>query len=143
MGVSTDGILAFGFDIGVEDSDEPEWMKKFKLEDEDSFDFDEWLIKDTDNWYRGMPDAEAKALWAERYRLKAVCPIQFVIHCSYDYAMYILAIRGTYQSANRGSPLDANVERPAQEKIDAAKVFCEQHGIPWQEPRWVLASLWG
>lgn len=141
MGVSTDGILAFGFDCGFEDTDYPEWLEPFLVDD--SFDFDEWLIKDTPDWRSGMPDDEAKALWARRGELKAACPIEFVTHCSYEVPMYILAIRGYSLTASRGSATEVNLIQPAQERVDAAKAFCEQHGIPWQEPKWLLASLWG
>jgi hypothetical protein len=82
--------------------------------------------------------------WEAQRAAEAACPVDIVSHCSGEYPMYIVAIRGTERTANRGSPevIDpASLAVPA-EKIEAAKAWCEAHRIEWQEPHWLLCSMW-
>jgi len=66
-----------------------------------------------------------------------------VTHCSYDYPMHFLALRGTKTRAARGYPQAVTAEAPSPEQIAAMRQFCEQYGIEWHEPAWHIFSLWG
>lgn len=115
MGVSTDGILVFGCDMGEGED----------LEEDSPFGL---LVKEDDDC--DLPDD---------------APVEVVRHCSYDYPMYILAVRGTKKRASRGYLQEID---PASfvidgEKIAAAKAFAEARGIEWKDPKWFLCSLWG
>lgn len=139
MGQSTDGILVFGFDLGVED-ESPDFLGEF----DDLTD----LLSDEaglTEWRNDFTDAQSSAYFKTRRELEAACPVDIVLHCSGDYPMYILAIRGYEYSASRGSPEIIEMDKLIVDdaKIQAAKEWCEAHGIEWQEPKWVLASYWG
>jgi hypothetical protein len=143
MGVSTDGILAFGFDSGAEEGDLPEWLQTYadSLEDEDSFDPEEFIAAKMGlpEWQEDGPDD----FWKTRWAAVATCPIELVTYCSYDYQMYLVAIRGTEQRAKRGYRTEVDTTPPTAERIAEAKAWCEAAGIPWQEPKWLLVSMWG
>src|SRR5215217_6040867 len=125
MGVSTDGILVFGIDLGEE---LPEFLEDF----EDTW----WDFTDS---ISGETDYKKKSEFRDNF------PIDLVRYCSYEYPMFILDVNGTETTVARGYveeivPSDLVVP---QGKIDALKAFCEEYGIEWQEPKWLLCSMWG
>lgn len=132
MGVSTNAVLVFGIDIG---EDLPEFLEDF------DGDFDDFLAD-----YSGLPkwgeeghDFDKTVAWNNDF------PVELVQHCSYEYPMYILAVRGTESTARRGYAAEIDV---ASMQIDNVKIlqlknFCEQYNIEWQEPKWLLCSMWG
>lgn len=135
MGTSTDGILVFGFDIGVED-EQP--LENILGEGEE---FDDFIADEAgiEQWSENV----SADYWQRRKIAIKSCPVELVTHCSYNYPMYILAVRGTQLTASRGYPEEVISLHVDQEKIDSAKNWCETHGIEWQEPKWLLCSLWG
>jgi hypothetical protein len=148
MGVSTDAILAFGFDLG--DEEDKSLAARFGVEEPDdgeSFDFEDWLGEQAGAVYpaghSGIDSPEYRAYSEKRNAAIDACPVEVVMHCSYDYPMHFLALRGTKQRAWRGSPKAVATEGPAPEQIAAMRQFCEQHGIEWQEPAWHIFSMWG
>jgi hypothetical protein len=128
MGVSTDGILVFGFPVGNE-GEHPEFLGEH--EDIDDFIAGEWKTGETD--------------YAVRKAVIDACPADLTLHCSYDYSMYIIAVRGTELKCSRGDAVEVSAEHLAvsPERIAAFKAWCETAGIDYQEPRWLLTSLWG
>lgn len=134
MGVSTDGILVFGFEIG-EEGDEPDFLA------EHNGDFEEFLHS-----VSGLPRwGEPGHSFAAFREFEKGFPIELVSHCSYEYPMYILAVNGTKKKASRGYPEVISPEELiiSDEKIEAFKKFCDDYGIEWQEPKWLLCSMWG
>ena len=129
MGVSSDGMLYFGFPVG-EEEEAPDWMEGFE-------DFDEFLCAKA-----GLPE---DAPWEQSKPIIEGCPADLHLYCSYDYPMYILGVRGAEHRAHRGYvvELDATKLAVPQEKIDALKAWCAGNGIEWQEPKWLLCSLYG
>jgi len=129
MGVSSDGILYFGFQVGGEE-ELPEWMDGFE-------DFDDFLVTKA-----GLPD---NAAYAERKPVINSCPAELQLFCSYDYPMYVLGMRGAEHRAYRGDIVEIGATEltVSQEKIDAFKAWCVAHGIEWQEPKWLLCSMYG
>ena len=133
MGTSTDGILVFG--IALEEGTEPGF-----LEDYDG-DFDEFL-----NDLSGLPKySESGHDFAEQQKFRENFPVDLTWHCSFEYPMYIVAVRGTKVTAHRGNPVEINPANLAisDEKKAALKEFCETYGIEWSEPKWWLVSMWG
>lgn len=147
MGVSTDAILAFGFDLGDDEDRSIAEVFNAPEGDDDGFDFDEWVGQKAGAIYpeghAGIDSPEYVAYSTKKREAVDSCPVELITHCSYDYPMYFLAIRGTEVRAWRGEPKPIHIERPAQAKIDAMKLFCEQNGVEWQEPAWHIFSLWG
>lgn len=147
MGVSTDAILAFGFDLG--DSEDMPIAERFGAvaEDGESFDFEEWLAVKAGAVYplghSGIDSEAYKTYSARRDAAISACPVDLVMHCSYDYPMYFLALRGSKTKAWRGYPQVVATPRPMPEQIEAMKSFCADHRIEWQEPNWHIFSMWG
>lgn len=132
MGVSTDGILVFGFEVGEED-ERPDFLEGVE-------DFDEYVDRES-----GLPEwGEHGHSFEDQRAFRDKYPVDLITHCSYDYPMHILAVRGTKRRASRGYPLeidptDLNVP---SEKLEAFKNWAAERGIQG-EPKWLLCSLWG
>jgi hypothetical protein len=137
MGVSTDGILAFGI----------AYDEDCEFFSQDDFDLEDMLAEEA-----GLrePDHEDykrqdwKDYWEAKRATAEGAAISHVVHCSYDYPMHILAVRRLSFSARRGYPVEIDMTlQPTDDERDALKNFCEKHGLEWSEPKWLLASLWG
>lgn len=129
MGISSDGILYFGFQVG-QDEEPPEWMGEFD-------DFDDFLVAKA-----GLPDDSP---YEVRRGIIKECPAELQMYCSYDYPMYILGIRDAEHRVNRGYTAEITAENliVAPEKIAAFKAWCDANSIEWQEPKWLLCSMYG
>jgi hypothetical protein len=141
MGVSTDAILAFGFDLGEE---LPEALLEVLAEDS-YFTFEDFVLK-----LAGLvaPDYDKIGLpeWDDYRSAKSKAitefPVEIVRHCSGSCPMYFLSVNGTQQSARRGYPQDVKLVDISEEQLARLKEFCERFGIEWQEPSWQLFSYW-
>lgn len=132
MGVSTDGILVFGIDLGEE---VPEFLEDFVS------DFDSFLSS-----ISGLPGyGEAGHDFKKDQGFRDSHPVDMTWYCSYDYPMFILTVRGTETRVSRGDAEEINPDnlKVSEEKIAALKAFCEEYDIEWQEPKWLLVSMWG
>jgi len=136
MGQSTDALMAFGFDLGEE------MPESFTYDEDDGFEADEFLLRDYDvtipEWTPGI----GQDYWRKKDELIAGLPVEIITHCSGEYPMYFLAVRGTEHQARRGYPEKAPQRAIEQSEIDALRAFCEKHGIEWQEPSWHIFSMW-
>lgn len=134
MGTSTDGIICFGFMVG-EEEEPPEFLDGFE-------DFDEYLDS-----LSGLPAyGEPGHSFDDQRKFRESCPADMVIHCSYDYPMYILAMRGTIIRARRGYPVELDLSFFTS--FDNAKeqeflAWCEERELLEGDPKWYLCSLWG
>lgn len=138
MSQSTDGILVFGFDVGEENP-------VGNLFTDEIEEFDDLIISESGlPHYDGNNTDDYREYWSKIKAVIDACPVDIISHCSGDYPMYIVAVRGTYHNASRGYPeaLSADAFNVPQEKIDAAQKWCEDHGVEWQAPSWLLASMW-
>lgn len=146
MGVSTDGQLSFGVDFGEE---YPERLRVPALADGDD-EFEDLVYRDAGvpmipEDYKSETEDARELRWRLQNEARAACPVKHVIHCSYDYGMHILAVRGFHYRASRGDAMDLTAEQlsvPA-ERIEAFKKWLADHGVEAEEPRWILSSLWG
>ena len=140
MGVSSDGILVFGFEIESDeygDGGYPDFLIDTNGDDS-TIDFDDFVLEKAGYDGHGCDyDAKRKVIEA--------CPADLTMHCSYDFPMYILAVRGTEIRASRGHPTKITQEQLSisQERIDAFKKWCVSVGILHQEPEWILCSMYG
>jgi len=134
MGVSSDGILYFGFQVGDED-EPPEWFGEF--DEDEGFDFDDFICRKA-----GLPE---DAPYDIRKHVIEACPVELYRFCSWEYPMYILGVRDAEHRARRGYivEIDASELAVDQAKIDAFKAWCEANDIEWQEPKWLLCSMYG
>lgn len=130
MGVSNDACMFYGFAVG-EDETLPEWMGDFE-------DFDDWAIE-----AMGL-DIPADDYSARR-KAAETCPAELFMHCSYDYPMYVLGVRGAEHRSSRGELTEITAETLAVDpkKVAAFRAFCEKHGIEYEEPKWLMGSMNG
>ena len=156
MSISSDGIITYGINF---DPDEDEVV--FPWGDDD---IDDWWIDvvhgykppfelfDKDGDYIGgvkPPQERISEYFAHRRTFKdslPELPVEMVIHCDYNYSMWIIAIPGTNISASRGYPQkipDGFIHHdPEWDSILIG--FCEKHGIDMPDkPAWWLTSLYG
>jgi hypothetical protein len=134
MGVSTDGILFYG--IAYDEDGLWEESKEWDYEN----DWEETFYIRTgtpcypkDGWFEAQKATKAK--WG----------VEIGRHCSDECTMYYVALVSHNFSACRGYPEEITAEKmalpaDADEKI---KAFCELMGIPYEKPKWMLASYVG
>lgn len=151
MSQSTNGILAYGYDIAGGDA---EWKVRevgeygeLKLDwlDEDDGDFATAAEKrllaaagftetdyTADGYFKREREAEARS------------GVEFESYCSGDYPMYLLAAKGSVTTAYRGDckAIDFTVHPEWDDKLRAALGALGM--TPTQErARWLLCSYWG
>lgn len=132
MGVSSDGLLVFGIDLGEE---LPEFLEDFDGE------FDSFVDS-----LNGLPQyGELDHDWNKTWEFRQKFPVDLVLYCSYDYPMYILAIRNYEYHVSRGYTEEILCEdlKVPQELINEFKAFCQSWNIEYKEPKWLLASMYG
>ena len=131
MGVSTDAILFYGidFDESIMENQTDEADDVFSENPEG------WLAK-----YLGC-DAED---WKTRSLFLEATAVELVKHCSVDFPMYALAIRGSVTRAYRGYPKQVAVEsRDTGPWDELLAVACDKLGLlPKARPAWLLVSMW-
>ncbi len=129
MGQSTDAILCFGVELG-EDDEAPSFMEGFD-------EFDDFLMNEG-----GQPRwGEAGHSFDKQREWLAAQPVEMVLHCSGDYPMYILAVRGTVTTASRGYPQAVTTEDPDHTQVQRYMSWLSDHGIE-DEPKWLICSMW-
>jgi hypothetical protein len=153
MGVSTDAILCYGisYEEGYEfpwektDGDAEDWYYKTILKWTPSVE-----IWDEDGDYLNgvRPSSEIISRYYKEWNeFKKNNPMPFEVtrHCSGDYPMYILAVRGTVMTASRGYPRTIYVSDMNAEMypVDEMLKFLSEHDIEVSDPKWILASYWG
>ena len=154
MSRSSDGILAFGIDLGAKDEWE-DWAEFMPRDLAEAFagdcEFENWLACEAglgEYDHEGMTESERTAYFAKLRETKEACPVEEVLHCAYDYGMRILAVRGYEYRASRGYPEDITpdmLQVPA-EKVQAFKQWLREHNVnldKLEEPHWILTSIYG
>ncbi len=127
MGISNDGILVYGIDFGSADDMVGTTAALFE-EGEETGDvgIEKWMsYAGGEEFWKGEPG-----------------PLVYVRHCSYDYPMFIIGFKGTVTEASRGNP--SSITFPTIEPDPAPlKKFCEEHGLEYEPPRWLLCTMNG
>lgn len=155
MGMSTDAILAYGYDLGgadgwkINDLGEYGELPTLDWYDPDSDeDFEEAIERRLLSQLAGFTETDWRidGYHARKDAALKQLGVQLVSHCSSDYPMWVLA---TYsKTAWRGSPvlfeptelgaIPTDWDTKLRAALDALGI------TPTQEhPRWVLCSDWG
>jgi hypothetical protein len=178
MGQSTDGQLCYGiqfhegFEFPWENYGEEEWWREvngykppFQLYSDDNESGYAPGIK-TKNGLYGRVEVEDEKLVDSYYEHqhewdeKNPIPVELVNYCSGECAMYIIALKESFKSANRGFPEVINpeelkvTEEQKQKLLDfcnkyLAEVIEEYNSDEYNEekivlePKWYLSSYWG
>jgi hypothetical protein len=156
VSISSDGLLIYGYDLGAEEEweDLPEWFKGLP----DAPDYDgfvdaalEYLMKQSGLFTE--TDWEAEGYWQRKHAAELEMGIDIAYHCSYEYPMYILAIKAKQgeHRAYRGSPIyieadTLNIPPAIKDEWDAKLRWAvDTLGIKTviKEPSWILTSILG
>jgi len=144
MGVSTDGILFFGINLG--DDEDREELLPWEEEGEEG----DWGDFVTRKLGIVHPDEEDGPLVDAYYLQKHIalialgCEVQ--IHGAESCCAQAVVVKSSYKSASRGFPEKLSQEflnSITEEDITKLKKFCELMGVEYQEPSWILTSWWG
>ncbi|MFF9118282.1 hypothetical protein ACF09Y_22230 [Streptomyces massasporeus] len=156
MGQSTNGILAYGYDLGGEEEWKLQGLGEYgELPDlpwhAEGEDFQEaaerrllaQLADFTETWQPG-----SDGYFTREQEAKARLGVEFDTYCSGDYPMYLLATkvitvyRGSVEHIDMAELVTAPETNGWDEKLRAA---VQALGItPTQEkPKWLLCSYWG
>jgi hypothetical protein len=140
MGVSSDAILFYGFsaeDEGTwEELEDTDWEEEFARRKG---------INPPAVAYSDATQAEWREYWDKSRKARADEPCEIDRHCSDGHPIPYVCIRGTHVTANRGSPQAVTPEFLTVDPRwnDQLKSFCDLMGIPWEEPKWYIASWMG
>ena len=129
MGQSTDAILCYGVQLG-EDDEPLAFMEGFD-------ELDDLLLKEGNQPRWGDEGHDFQSQWA----WLATQPVEMVHHCSGNYTMYIIALRGTVTTASRGYPEEVATYEPDHVAVQHFMQWLLDHNIDG-EPKWLLCSMW-
>jgi len=154
MGVSTNGIIAFGV-VCEEDC-------KFPWDEECDGGIDEWWKKErgfADIHHPWTPDGNYAPGWTEndprfreyydhrtKWRAKNPVPIELENYCSGGSPMYAITVPGVGLLCWRGDPktFDPTALVVTDEQVAALMEFLKRYEIKYiGEPSWLLMSYWG
>lgn len=158
MTQSTNAQICFG--ILLDDDNEFPWLDEQWNDDIDGW----WLYQqgyepikqcydENGEKIKGISEQDVEYFWGERrsFLNNNPMPVEIVQHCSCDYPMYILAIKGTFQDAGRGYPLSFKPEELIlPEQFDGEndanyflKYWADKWGLTYTgQASWYLSSLW-
>jgi len=152
MGVSTDGIIAFG--VMCEEGTEFPW--------DDFDDVSEWWLTTSgyvptlhpftklgeyaEGWTE--QDSRLDIYFAERrgWEKEHPIPVEVVNYCSHNAPMFAICIPGTLICCTRGYPKAFDVEalRVTEEEVGSLLAFLDEYNIESdRNPQWLLMSFWG
>lgn len=154
MGAATDGQLSYG--IVFEEGFEFPWDTK-----EFEGDYEKWweFVNDYQNpefnpyteegqYKDGMnidsPEITTYFNHVNNWNKEHPLPVDIITHCSYDYPMYLLAIK--HISTRRGETVEINPHFLEISDLDRQKLidFLDTYKIETvDEPKWWLTSYWG
>jgi hypothetical protein len=164
MGQSTDANIAFGVDLqeelpyeGADENDIGAYValrEGYKnpwddLPDEVNYGSNDPYAR----WRQEHPEWEERIEdWDQTKRMfEDGSPVVIDHHCSCDYPMYVVALKGTVLTASRGAPEEFGIgwmadalTMNAETRIREAQEFCEQHefATDFSSPSWLLYSQW-
>lgn len=96
-------------------------------------------VSDFKEWHRVPANQEQmSAFWDAKKLAVDNCPITQIVHVNSD-GHTIVAVNGSVTSAYWGAPKEP-IMAVDENAVEAAKVFCVQNGIPFDEPKWLLVA---
>jgi len=144
MGTSTDGILAYGYDLGddfgfeYDDKNRPAWMDN----DDESYAETAWrMLLNANGFTETYGDGHANYFRRERAAEEAL-GLKLVFYCSGEASMYILAVKEIRAHRGEALTIDLSVPGNANERLQWA---LDVLGVKPKadKPQWLLASYWG
>jgi len=141
VGQSTDGIVAYGYNLGGDEDEwkglvggRPAWLGEGRK------DFAEVVAQ---RLLRAVDAPVPKYSWHAEGEVKKILQVEFARHCSCDYPEWILAVAGTVTTAYRGYPkLFDPGTRPVGADAILAKALATLELEVTGAPGWIVASYW-
>ena len=139
MGVSTNGILFYGFSLDEED--ESCWHTEDEDDWEDVYASTQGVIRPTADYEdnKEVYSTYWRDVWAKAKEAK--CEIGY--HCSGEFPIPYVALSVSHKVAGRGDAVRIENLEIQEDWRETLLTFCEVMKIPWQEPAWYLVSYWG
>lgn len=83
--------------------------------------------------------------WKQRDPLVKSSTCEVDTHCHCDYGIPFVYLRGTFTRSAQGDTTEVKLDLPCpKEEADARiKAFCELMGLPYTQPKWLIASYEG
>ena len=150
MGMSATAILFFGIVVSTDEYETPKFMQ-ISEDDKELYEeqgetgrfdeFDTYLVHKA-----GIPFYEEEGNYNKK--MSEYCdsiPVDLVMHGTYDYPIYSLAVRGTEMHGDMWDPSSIGKELPVvtQEQIKLFKVWTEKLGLKIEEPQWLMCAIYG
>jgi hypothetical protein len=155
MGISSDGQLWFGIEIG-ECLDDEEFFSSEALEviqkkrEDGDLDIEEILPRlcGWDKEYvNDFRDKNGLDYWDSRdefMKKQRIGDVFIGMHCSYDYPIYFVAIKSFSSSRGYAEKIEHKDLMVSQQEINEFKTVCKRIGIEGEvEPSWHLTSMYG
>lgn len=153
MGVSTDGQICYG--VLFEEGFHFPWGESYDIEDwwmrTSGYKPSVEIYNEKGEYINGVrPERSVLDNYFEergKFRDEHPVPVEMVNACSYDYPVWIVALKETFFKANRGYPViikEENIiitEEQRTALLDFFKKF--DIDIEGKEPNWYLSSYWG
>lgn len=99
---------------------------------------DEWE-KANSNWIKYR-----KNYWDAKSKLVRSCPVALITIGHYDYPRYALIVNGTEFTGDYGAePIPEGHFALADRRIREAVTWCEDHGLPFENPAWLIGGSYG
>lgn len=163
MGVSTDGILFYGFvwedetDLfdNDDDKDEIEWQEIIAIKRGHENPWIKYPPELENAPYSAAREANSKA-WMDAHRseldawyeikkkIQAEFGCDINYHCSGECPIPYISVNESRRVAHRGSPREVESLNIKPEWDSLLTAFVEALGleVPHEKPKWVLASMW-
>lgn len=157
MGVSTNAMLVYGYNLGSDESwgieeldeyDSPSW-DWYDPEDEESEGFEDaamtHLLKQLAGFTKTWSD---DGYWEERRKAEAQVGVEIETHCSGDYPMYLLAAKAITAYRGDVDVIDFAKLTTEVQEVDADTKLRAALGALGIQPKqkqaqWLLCSYWG
>lgn len=150
MGSRPRAILVYGVDVDYESLETLPWSPFG--EDFDKPQLEDWAVRLAnltdphnasgerwDDWYSKPQNQEKQAeYWRQRDEAVNQLPITEVLY-DWDNQRLMIAVNGTVSSETWDGPSEA-VTTVSPEQVEAAKAFCAEHGIGFENPKWLLVA---
>jgi len=128
MGVTTDAILFYGFELKDEDGEEVGDLDYFLTGSEEECNWEELVEEKTGKTYQDWD-------------------VKFDCHCSDSYPIWYICINSAGKGAKRGYAVEITSATLQVDKCQAwsarLKAFCDAMGIECHSSAWLLVSWWG
>ena len=136
MGIEAQAFLVYGVDLGDNVPD------KFNPNKNSYIDFEDVICEAAGLTEPPYSSPEYREYSAKRKALLEKCPVDLCTYGDDDDRQYALFVRGKNISAHNLEPTRVNLTSLtiSEEHLAAAAAFCQEYGVRWANPSWLLIT---